>query len=182
MSALSGADWLSLFSHFLMLSLLSVGGAISTAPEMHRFVVLQQQWISDTQFSASVAIAQAAPGPNVLFVAVVGWNVAGPLGAFVTMCGILLPSTMLSLWAGRWSARRRTTRGVRAFINGMAPLTIGLLLATGWVLAEPFLRKPETRLGALALIAVSVLLMMRTKISPIWLVGLGALAGALGLT
>lgn len=180
MNELASADWISLFGHFLMLSLLSVGGAISTAPEMHRYVVTQQQWISDTQFSASVAIAQVAPGPNVLFVAVVGWNVAGPLGAFVTMTGILLSSTLLSLWAGRWSARHRETRGVRAFINGMAPLTIGLLLATGWVLAEPFLRSADHRLGALALISLSALLMMSTKISPIWLVGIGALVGAAG--
>jgi len=180
MNALAPADWLNILAQFMLLSLLSVGGAISTAPEMHRFVVIQQHWITDTQFSASIAIAQAAPGPNVLFVAVVGWNVGGPLGAFVTMVGILLPSTMLSLWAGRWSAKHRRTRGVRAFINGMAPLTIGLLLATGWVLAEPFLRDSQHRVGALALLALSVLLMMGTKISPMWLVALGALVGALG--
>ena len=180
MNALSSDELLGLFGHFLVLSLLSVGGAIATAPDMHRYVVLQQHWISDTQFNASVAIAQAAPGPNVLFVAVIGWNVAGALGALATMTGILLPSTVLSLWAGRWGAQRRDTRGVRAFTSGLAPMTIGLLLATGWVLAEPFVRAPEHRLGALVLIGASVLMMLRTRISPMWLVGLGALAGAMG--
>jgi chromate transporter len=180
MNGLSSDELLGLFGHFLVLSLLSVGGAIATAPDMHRYVVMQQHWISDTQFNASVAIAQAAPGPNVLFVAVIGWNVAGALGALVTMTGILLPSTVLSLWAGRWGAQRRNTRGVRAFTSGLAPMTIGLLLATGWVLAEPFVRAPEHRLGALVLIGASVLMMLRTRISPMWLVGLGALAGAMG--
>lgn len=180
MNALSASELVGLFGHFMVLSLLSVGGAISTAPDMHRYVVTQQHWISDTQFSASVAIAQAAPGPNVLFVAVVGWNVAGAAGALATMSGILLPSTVLSLWAGRWGTQRRTTRGVRAFTSGLAPVTIGLLLATGWVLAEPFVRAPEQRLGAVALIGVSVITMLRTRISPMWLVGLGALVGALG--
>jgi chromate transporter len=180
MTALSSAELLGLFAHFLVLSLLSVGGAITTAPDMHRYAVTQQHWITDTQFSASIAIAQAAPGPNVLFVAVMGWNIAGPMGALVTMTGILLPSTVLSLSAGRWGHERRNTRGVRAFTGGLAPLTIGLLLATGWVLAEPYLRVPEHRLGAVALIAVSVLLMLRMRISPMWLVGLGAVVGALG--
>ena len=180
MKALTVADLLDLFGHFLVLSLLSVGGAITTAPDMHRYLVTQQHWLTDLQFSASIAIAQAAPGPNVLFVAVMGWTIAGPLGALVTMTGILLPSTVLSLTAGRWGQKHRATRGVRAFTGGMAPLTIGLLLATGWVLAEPFLREPQHRLGALALIVVSVVLMLRTRISPMWLVGLGAVVGAAG--
>ena len=180
MKALSVADLLDLFGHFLVLSLLSVGGAITTAPDMHRYLVTQQHWLTDLQFSASIAIAQAAPGPNVLFVAVMGWTLAGPLGALVTMTGILLPSTVLSLTAGRWGQKRRATRGVRAFTGGMAPLTIGLLLATGWVLVEPFLREPQHRLGSLALIVVSVVVMLRTRISPMWLVGLGAVVGATG--
>ncbi|MGD9834563.1 MAG: chromate transporter, partial [Piscinibacter sp.] len=63
---------------------------------------------------------------------------------------------------------------------GMAPLTLGLLLATGWVLAEPFVRSPDQRWGALALIAITIVTMLRTKTSPIWLVGFGAVVGALG--
>jgi len=173
-------DLFGLFMHFLTLSLLSVGGAITTAPDMHRYLVTQQHWLNDAQFTSSIALAQAAPGPNVLFVAVLGWNVAGPLGAFATMLGILLPSTVLSLWATRWGSQRRETRGVRAFKAGLTPLTLGLLVSTGWVLAAPYLANPEHRWGAALLIVISVVVMMRTKLSPMWLVGLGALAGALG--
>lgn len=174
------ADLFGLFTHFLVLSLLAVGGAITTVPDMHRYIVAEHHWLTDAQFTASIAIAQAAPGPNVLFVAVLGWNVAGPLGAFATMTGILVPSTVLSLWATRWGARRRETRFVRAFTAGLAPITLGLLLATGWVLAEPFLRDPAHRWGALALIAVSIGAMLRTRLSPMWLVALGSVVGALG--
>ena len=78
------SDWLSFFTHYLGLSLLSVGGAITTAPDMHRFLVDRQQWLTDPQFSASVAIAQAAPGPNVLFVALLGWNVGLNAGGLPT--------------------------------------------------------------------------------------------------
>ena len=178
---LSGAELFGLFTHFLVLSLLAVGGAITTVPDMHRYIVIQQHWLSDAQFTASIAIAQAAPGPNLLFVAVLGWNVAGPLGTLATLTGILAPSTLLSLWASRWGGQRRETRGVRAFTSGLTPLTLGLLLSTGWVLAEPYLRDPQYRWGSLALIVVTVLVMTRTRISPMWLVALGAVAGVLGL-
>jgi chromate transporter len=174
---MSPADLLSLFGHFLLLSLLAIGGAITTAPDMHRYLVTDHGWISDSQFTASIALAQAAPGPNLLFVAVLGWNVAGPLGALATMSGILLPSTLLTLWATRWGQARRDTVGVRAFTTGMAPLTLGLLAATSWVLTQPFRQQP----GAWVLLALTVALTLRTRISPLWMVGLGALAGGLGL-
>jgi chromate transporter len=175
------SDLFGLFTHFLILSLLSIGGAITTVPDMHRYIVVEHHWLSDAQFTASIAIAQAAPGPNVLFVAVLGWNVAGILGTLATMTGILLPSTLLSLGATRWGTQRRETRGVRAFTAGLTPLTLGLLLSTGWVLAEPYLRTATHRWGALALIAISIATMLHTRLSPMWLVALGALAGALGL-
>ncbi|HEX2540530.1 MAG TPA: chromate transporter [Caldimonas sp.] len=179
-SPLSAGDLLGLFIHFLVLSLLAVGGAITTAPGMHRYVVLEHAWITDAQFTASIALAQAAPGPNILFVAVIGWNVAGPLGALATMVGILLPSTTLTLVAARWGRERRETRGMRAFTTGMTPITIGLLVATGWILAHPYVVGSGHALGALALIAACIAVMMRTKLSPTWLVGLGAVVGALG--
>jgi chromate transporter len=177
---LTGSELLGLLGHFLILSLLAVGGAITTVPDMHRYIVAEHHWLTDAQFTASIAIAQAAPGPNVLFVAVLGWNVAGPLGALVTMTGSLLPSTALSLFATRWGSRRSETRGVRAFTAGLMPLTLGLLLSTGWVLAQPYLFNAEHRWGALVLIVLTIVVMMRTKLSPIWLVVLGMAAGALG--
>ena len=179
---LGAREWFELFFHYLSLSLLSIGGAITTAPDMHRFLVDQQHWLTDAQFSASIAIAQAAPGPNVLFVAVIGWNVAGPLGALATMSGILLPSTALSIFTSRWGAKRRETRGMRAFTTGLTPITIGLLVATGWVLAQPYLDGDTKHfIGAVAILVVSVVAMTWTKLSPMWLVGLGAVAGGVGL-
>jgi len=126
-----------------MLSLLAVGGAITTVPDMHRYLVDERGWITDPQFSASVAIGQAAPGPNVLFVALFGWNVglnAGgfPMaffGAMVALVGCILPSTTLTYFAARWGHENSDLRGVRAFKQGMAPIVVALLVATGWILA-----------------------------------------------
>ena len=175
-ATLGAAELWGLFGQFMLLSFLAIGGAITTTPEMHRYLVIEHHWMTDPQFTASVAIAQAAPGPNVLFVAVIGWNVAGPLGALATMTGILLPSTALSIWATRWGRARRDTRGVRAFTVGMAPLTLGLLLATGWLLAGP----AAGHLGAMLLVAATALVMSRTKLSPMWAVAAGAVVGAAG--
>lgn len=173
---LQWADLASLFLHFLTLSMLAIGGAITTAPDMHRYVVGERHWISDADFTASVALAQAAPGPNVLFVAVIGYNVAGLAGVASTLGGSLIPSTAVAVAAARWGHERREARGVQAFSIGLAPLTIGLLLSTGWVLALP----SAAHWSTLGLVAVTVGVMLRTKVSPLWLIGAGAVAGAAG--
>lgn len=174
-------DLLSLFLHFLTLSLLSIGGAITTVPEMHRFLVDKAGWLTDTHFTASIALAQAAPGPNILFVAVLGWNVAGAAGAGAAMAGIMLPSSVLTLTATRWARANREHVAVRAFSAGMMPLTLGLIIATGWLLALPFLRADEHRWGTLALIAATVLLTLKTRLGLVWMVLAGGVLGALGL-
>lgn len=165
-----------LFGHFLLLSLLAIGGAIATAPEMHRIAVEEHGWITDAQFGASIALAQASPGPNVLFVAVVGWHVAGLAGAAVAMAGMLLPSTLLAVAVGRLGRRRADHPGMRAVVAGLAPLTIGLVLAGAWVLIEPVRHQP----GPVLLAVAAALLLWRTRISPLWLIAGGAVVGALG--
>ncbi len=167
---------LPLFLHCLTLSLLAIGGAVATVPELHRHVVTEHGWLSDADFTGSVALAQAAPGPNLLFVAVVGYNVAGLAGAGAAMAGMLLPSTALTLVVTRWGSRRRDSRGVQAFVAGMAPVTLGLVLATGWLLARPVLERP----AAWALVLATVGLAWRTKVHPLWPIAAGAVAGALG--
>jgi chromate transporter len=186
-SALVLSDWLALFGHYLTLSLMSIGGAITAAPEMHRYLVEQQHWLSESQFAASVALAQAAPGPNVLFVALMGWHVginAGGiltalLGALISMFGILLPSTTLVHWAAGWGHRNRTLRSVRAFKQGMAPIVVALLMATGWIIASAH--------GDLAVdwrlwlvTTAMALIIWRTKLHLLWLLAAGALLGSLG--
>lgn len=173
---LAAGDWLSLFTHFLTLSLLAVGGAITTVPDMQRFVVREQGWLTDAQFTASVALAQAAPGPNVLFVAVIGFNVGGLAGVAATMAGTLLPSTTLAFAATRWGERNRESRVLRAFTTGMAPLTIGLLVATSWILLGP----TRTQWTAVALMLGTLAFMLRTKYSPLWPIAVGAVAGVMG--
>ncbi|MGV3493284.1 MAG: chromate transporter [Ramlibacter sp.] len=184
---LQAADWVSLFAHFLTLSLLCVGGAITTAPDMHRFLVEEKAWLADPQFSASIAIAQAAPGPNVLFTALMGWNVglnAGGLGTallgmLLCLVGIMLPSSVLVYVTANWSHRNRELRAVRAFKQGMAPLVVALLVATGFILATAN-GYALSNWPAWLVTCVSALLVWRTKIHLLWLLGAGAVLGAMG--
>jgi len=176
----TAADLPAFFLHFLTLSLLSIGGAMSTTPEMHRYLVAEQRWLDDGAFTTAIAIAQAAPGPNVLFVPVLGFQVAGLAGATAALVGILLPSTLLSLGASRWGSSRRDTPLVRAFTAGLAPVTVGLTFSSGWVLALPFVGEPAHRVGGIALIVATVIVMLRTRLAPIWLIAVGAAVGGLG--
>jgi len=184
---LNWGDWLQLFTHFLTLSLLAVGGAITTVPDMHRFLVEQQGWLADSQFNASIAIAQAAPGPNVLFVALMGWNVglnAGGLGwalfgVLLAMLGIMLPSSTLTYFASRWSHVNRELRAVRAFKQGMAPIVIALLIATGWILASAN-DQPARDWPLWLITTISALIVWRTRLHLLWLLTVGGLLGWFG--
>jgi chromate transporter len=175
LAGLGAADLAELLVRFLLLSMLSIGGAITVAPEMHRFVVDQRGWLDDASFTASISLAQAAPGPNILFVTLIGWNAAGPAGALATTVGIMLPSSLLAVAASRWAERHQARPGVQAFRTGMAPITVGLLLATGWLLAEPNVGDPLL----LGLTAVTALLVWKTRVNPLWLIAAGGLAGVL---
>ena len=192
---LSPADWWSMFQHFASLSLLAVGGAITTAPDMHRYLVDQTHWLSETQFTSSIALAQAAPGPNILFVALMGWNVGlnaaaglgggwlsallGALGVAVALLGIMLPSSILTYTATRWAHQHREMRAIRAFKAGMAPVVIALLLATAWLLTLTH-DQPAQDWPLYVLTVLTTGVVWRTRVHMLWLIGAGGLLGALG--
>ena len=190
-------DWVSLFMHFMSLSLLAVGGAITTAPDIHRYLVDEQHWLTHYQFTSSVAIAQGAPGPNVMFVALMGWNVgmnaaAGMtpapamlyavmlalLGVLVTMVGIIVPSATLTFFSTQWAHNNRELRGVRAFKAGLAPLVMSLLVATGWLLTGDHDNySDDWPMWVLA--AVTTVIVWRTQTHLLWLLSVGAVLGVL---
>jgi len=193
--ALSLSDWVTLFQQFCLLSLLGVGGAITTAADMHRFLVDEHQWLNDMQFTSSIALAQASPGPNVLFVALMGWNLGlnaggglaagasawalGLLGVMILMTGIMLPSSVLTYTATRWAHRNRNMRGVKAFKAGMAPIVVALLICTGWLLTAAH-NEPLKDWPLWLLTAVTALTVWLTRVHLLWLLAAGALLGALG--
>lgn len=191
---MSAVDWLQWLGFMLSLSVLAVGGAMTLATDLHRYMVAEHGWITDVQFAAAITLAQAAPGPNVLFIALLGWqvgwasvpNAAGAclqavmalLGLAVALGGVLAPSTALTYWASQWLQRHRQHWAVQAFQKGMAPIVLGVMLSTAWLIGQGAGVWAEPQLAALALL--SLLLVWHTRVHLLWLLGAGAGAGAMG--
>jgi chromate transporter len=165
-------DWLSLFAHYASLSLMCVGGAITTAPDMHRFLVQEHGWLTDPQFSASIAIAQAAPGPNVLFVRLIGYQVSGITGALLAtffMCG---PACAVAFCIAQIFHRFREKKWRIAVQAGLVPMSIGLIASVALIIA----RSADHDWKTMLITAATFGLTYWTRISPIY-----ALAAATGL-
>jgi chromate transporter len=176
MSELVQAQVPLLLGHVLLLSLLAIGGAIVVVPDLQRIMVGEMQLLTDAQFNASIAIAQASPGPNVMFIAVLGYQAGGLALAALMLAGIMLPSTTLAFAAARWARARQDRPALRAVKAGLAPVTISLLAATGWILTAQHPTVP-----VIVLTAITALLAWRTRIHVLWLIAAGAVAGAAGL-
>ncbi len=168
-----------LCTHFALLSMMAVGGGVvMLAPDIHRYVVEAHHWITSEQFAAAYTLAQAAPGPNMLYVTLVGWWVAGWQGALVATLAIIIPPVALTLVLMQASERRGAEgRFSRALRYGLAPVSVGLLFAGGWVLVQA--SDSNWRGGVLT--AATVLAVVRTKVNPMWLIGAGGVIGILHL-
>jgi chromate transporter len=170
--------WL-LMTHLAILSFAAVGGGvIMLAPDIQRYVVDVHPWINAEQFAAAYAIAQAAPGPNMMFVTMIGWQIAGWTGAIGATAAIVVPPACVAYVVARMSGRDGGSVGRfgKAVRNGLAPLSVGFLLAGAWVL---FWSNGGGWRVAIAVLATLVVV-LRTKINPLWLIMVGALAGIAG--
>ncbi|RPH74584.1 MAG: chromate transporter [Candidatus Rokuibacteriota bacterium] len=161
-------------TRFMVLSLVAVGGVQSILPEVHRVVVDVHHWVTDAEFTQMFVIARAAPGPNMLLVTLIGWHVAGLPGAVVATAAVCLPSCTLSYFAAHAWQRFRGAPWRRAVEVGLAPITVGLVLATGWLV----MRGAPGGWVAYTITAVTTVVVLFTRINPVWLF---AAAGALGL-
>ena len=163
---------------FSVLSLIAVGGVTSILPEVHRVTVDVHHWLTDAEFTQMFAIAQASPGPNMLIVALIGFHVAGLPGALTAAAAICLPSCTLAYLVERLWQRFRGTPLRRAVEAGLAPITIGLMLATGWLVARG---APGMGGVAYAITAVTAALVLFTRVNPLWCLAVAAALGLLGL-
>lgn len=165
-----------LASQFAALSLLAVGGANAVIPEMQRQAVDVNHWMSAAEFAELFAIAQAAPGPNVLVVTLIGWKVAGISGAVVATLAMCAPSCLLTLLATALWDRARHARWRAVVQAALGPITVGLVLASGYLLSRSAIASGPAFLVTAATTAV----VLSTKIHPLYLLGAGAALGAAG--
>lgn len=178
--------------HFMGVSLLAVGGAVTVIPEMHRYLVGEKTWLSEMQFSDSIAIAQSAPGPNILVVAMLGWNIGintvppgymqywmGLLGLSLAMIGVMLPSSFLTYFAARWVQSNKDSLYVIAFKQGLAPIVVSAILATSWIISAAN-NDPAKDWPVWLCTLITVVLIWKTKIHILILLFVGGLLGGLG--
>jgi chromate transporter len=168
--------WLQIVLLFGSLSLLSIGGGNSVLPEMHRQSVSDYHWLTDNQFADLFAISQAAPGPSILIVTLIGYKAAGIFGALLATVAVMLPAGALVYWVSRfWEHSARSPIRL-AIEKGFAPLTVGLVLATAYVMG----RSTNHDWRSYLLTVLCAVVFIFTKINPLIVVGIAGLAGFLG--
>lgn len=167
---------LALFAIFLRLSLLAFGGGNTVLPEMQREVVEVHHWMTAADFAALFALAQAAPGPNLMVSTLVGLRVAGLPGALVATIGVITPSSLLTLVVFGFWQRFRDAPWRRIVQAGIVPVTTGFVAATAAVIAV----SSDTNVPLAAVTAAVTILSLTTKLHPLWLLGVGAALGVLG--
>ena len=163
---------------FGVLSLIAFGGMPSVMPEMQRLVVDVKGWTTHAEFIQLFAIAQAAPGPNVLIVSLLGWKAAGLPGAVVALLAVCAPAAVLSWWVADLWERFKESPWRIAIQKAIAPLVVGLVLSGGYVLCTP--STPDWRLWAIA--AASAVAFLTLKINPLWILAAGGSIGGLLLS
>jgi len=168
---------LTLAWSFGLMSLFAVGGANAAIPEMHRLAVDVQHWMTDQQFADVFAISQLSPGPNVLIVTLIGYSVAGVVGALVATLAMCGPTAILAYYVSRLLARSSHSPWPAIIQAALVPLSIGLMGASGLILA---LTSDRSWLAGL-ITAVAAVLAFATRLNPVWLLLAGGVLGFAGV-
>ena len=157
---------------YMSLSFLCIGGTLPLIPDMHRFFVDTRGLMTTTEFAAYIALAQVAPGPNILYIALFGYHVAGIAGALTALGAISFVPFVLMVIVTRMFARLQANPWREIVLRGLAPVTVGLMFAGCMLL---FGGMPDWRAWVLA--AAAFLVFMFTKLHPLWMIGMGAITG-----
>jgi len=164
--------------HLAVLSSISFGGFPTVLPDVRSLVVGVHGWMTDQDFTNIFAMAQAIPGPNmILMMGLVGWKAAGLPGALAGATATFAPPCMMYFVAFRVWGRFREARWQRCVRAGLAPVTVGLITASGIVMAGT----ADTGWIAAALTICAAALMLATRLNPIWLLAVGGTLGGLGV-
>ncbi len=166
-----------LFLHFLLLWFIAVGGPSAILPDIHRYAVEVQKLLTNAEFADIYTLAQVAPGPNVMYVTLMGWHVAGWKGAAATTIPLIIPATTLTLLVSHLNERYPNARFGRAVRRGLPSITIGLMLSGATILARAV--NHDWRGYVITLLTAAVV--AKKTFNPLWLLAAGALAGMAGL-
>jgi chromate transporter len=168
---------LTLAGYFALLSLFAIGGANAALPEMHRLAVEVMHWMSDREFADMFAIAQVTPGPNVIVVTLIGYHVAGLIGALVATLAMCGPTCLLAFYVGRTFDRFRGASWQVALAGGLVPVTLGLTAASAVVVAGA----ADDTWVAVGITVATALMTYWIRVNPLWIFAVAALLGMSGV-
>jgi len=160
---------------FAYLSLLTVGGGMAAFPEMKILTVDEHQWLTFGQLIHIYSVGQMAPGPNMMMIVVIGQWAGGFLGAIITVMAFFGPTALLAFVVAKGWQKLEKWPWRKSIQQGLAPVSIGLLLAGCFTMAKGAITGIET--GALAV--GTLLVLLQYKINPALLVVAGAVIGIL---
>lgn len=166
-----------MFLHFLVLWFLAIGGPSAIFPDIHRYLVVSRQLLTNSEFVELYTLAQVAPGPNAMYVTLIGWHLAGWQGVVATTVPLLVPATTLTLLVGHLNERYPKARFGRVVRRALTPITIGLVLASATIL----MRSVNHSWRGYLITLVTVVIVLRKSWNPLFLFAGGALAGIAGL-
>lgn len=158
-------------------SLLAIGGLYVVLAELHRVVVSVNGWLTDEEFTALFAVAQASPGPNMLFVTLIGWRMAGVWGGIAATTAFITPAVLAAASAGRMWVAWGEARWFRLLRRAFVPLTVGLMLASAWL----FILSAAPTVERVAVVGAAAGISLATRLPPIVVLAAAAFTGALGL-
>lgn len=160
---------------FAYLSLLTVGGGMAAFPEMKILTVDVQKWLTFPQLIHLYSVGQMAPGPNMMMIVPIGEWAGGVLGAIVVVLAFFGPTAVLTFIVGRLWNKLEKWPWRRSIQQGLAPVSIGLLLAGCFTMAKGAIFGLETA----TITVVVLLLLLNYKINPALLILAGAVIGVL---
>lgn len=167
---------LDVFGVFALLSILAVGGGTAVLPEMKAMTVNLHHWLTDDQFRDIYSLGQLAPGPNMLMVIVIGYHVAGTLGAILAFTGFFLPASALTFVVARIWDHFKDSPWRLAVQRGLAPVVVGLMTSGVIAIARTAITGATTLVLAATVFAV---LYFGRRINPAFLILAGGIAGFL---
>ncbi len=158
---------------FSYLSLLTVGGGMAAFPELKVLTVEVHKWLTFTQLIHLYSVGQMAPGPNMMMIVAIGQWAGGFLGALVTLIAFFGPTALLAFVVTRLWRRLEDWPWRDSIQKGLAPVSIGLLLAGCFSMAKGAITGTETA----ALAVGTLLILLQYKVNPALLVLGGAVVG-----
>jgi chromate transporter len=169
-------DLFALFLHCVALWFVAIGGPSAILPGIHRYVVDVQHLMTSREFAEVFTLSQIAPGPNAMYVTLIGWLVGGWAGAAAMTIPLMIPSVTLTLLVGHFNERFPHAKIFRAIRSGLMPITIGLVFASATLL----MRAVNHDWRGYLITAATIAIVLRKPLNPLWLFGAAALVGILG--